>query len=239
MGKISNALVLPAISRLRFALRRLIHWRRAVNGSVSWSWPEQQYNRIALVNYLVSQKPQCCYLEIGCFNDDLFHAVYAANKIGVDPVKGGTIRATSDVFFARCQDQFDVVFIDGLHTYEQVRRDVLNSIRCMRAGGWIALHDMLPTNWTENYVPRVTADSWTGDVWKVAFELMLTEGLDFRIIDIDHGVGLCYVSDPNAVFTDQSAELSKQDFSYYLEYHKLLPVIDWGTAVSWIDSYRT
>jgi len=54
------------------------------------------------------------------------------NKIGVDPERGGNIRMTSDHFFKVNKSKFDVIFIVGLHTFEQARRDVLNSIKVLK-----------------------------------------------------------------------------------------------------------
>ncbi len=105
------------------------------------------FNRIALVNLLVSKKSDCAYLEIGCATNDLFNAVPALNKIGVDPQAGGTVRKTSDDFFLANETNFDVVFIDGLHTYDQVRKDVVNSIKFLNPGGWIRFTRYLPGNW--------------------------------------------------------------------------------------------
>ena len=45
-----------------------------------------------------------------------------------------------------------------------------------------------------------------GDGWKVAYELSKTEGVDFRIFHIDHGVGAMRLTDPDAVPVDLSGE---------------------------------
>lgn len=37
--------------------------------------------------------------------------------------------------------QIDLFFIDGAHSYEYVRSDTLNAVRCVRPGGVIAWHD--------------------------------------------------------------------------------------------------
>lgn len=53
-------------------------------------------------------------------------------------------RATSDMAFPHIQDMgslFNFVFIDGLHTYEQVKRDLSNYSQLIRIGGVIACHD--------------------------------------------------------------------------------------------------
>jgi len=38
-------------------------------------------------------------------------------------------------------------------------------------------------------VPRLQS-IWTGEVWKVAIELAKTEGIEFYVINADHGVGI-------------------------------------------------
>ena len=40
--------------------------------------------------------------------------------------------------------KFDVIFIDGLHEYEQCQRDCLNSMKFLNDGGIILFHDFLP-----------------------------------------------------------------------------------------------
>ena len=172
--------------------RRLLRQRfasEAETRKVDVDWKATPYSRIALVNRLAWARPESRYLEIGCDDDLLFHSVPLDKKIGVDPIKGGTHRMTSDDFFAANTDRYDIIFIDGLHTYEQVRHDVINAMGALAPGGWIALHDMVPRTWEEEHVPRVSG-AWTGDVWKVAIELSRSPGIEFHIVMIDHGVGL-------------------------------------------------
>ena len=44
----------------------------------------------------------------------------------LDPAEGGTHRMTSDQFLAITKKKFNVVFIDGLHEYEQCQKDCIN-----------------------------------------------------------------------------------------------------------------
>ena len=103
--------------------------------SFDWNWKDIRYNRIALVNLLCASKLGGNYLEIGCQCNICFDAVPMMNKIGVDPQSGGTHREYSDDFFVSNTTYFDVIFIDGLHVYDQVRRDVVNSINFLKPGG--------------------------------------------------------------------------------------------------------
>jgi hypothetical protein len=201
-----------------------------------WDWWATNYNRVAVVNLLLSKFTNPAYLEIGCASNALFNSVPALNKVGVDPVSGGTERKTSDEFFRQNKSKFDVVFIDGLHTYEQVRKDVINSIKCLKHNGWVAIHDMLPRDWTEQHIPVVTREVWSGDVWKVGFELSQTDGIDFKILKIDYGVGVFRMLKKDVVLKDLTHVLHDKQFSYYYDNIKALPIIDWESAQEWLRS---
>ena len=201
--------------------------------SFQWDWKKINYNRIALVNLLVSKKENPAYLEIGCFSNELFDSVPVTRKTGVDPAAGGTVRATSDAFFEKNTQSFDVVFIDGLHEYAQVQRDVMNAIRFLKHGGYVALHDMLPLTWKEHHVPRVSG-KWTGDVWKVAFELAQSRGIDFKIVKIDHGVGVFRLSETKPAVVNLVNELQSKEFDYLYNNIGRLPLIEWQDFVQWL-----
>lgn len=199
-------------------------------------WQAVPYNRLALVNLIAARRRGARYLEIGCEDNQLFFAVPLAEKVGVDPVKGGTHRMTSDAFFAQNDARFDLIFIDGLHTHEQVRRDVINAMGALSPGGWIVLHDLVPRSWDEEHVPRV-AGHWTGNVWKVALELARTPGICFRIVMIDHGVGLFRLEGPGPVaLADLRDDLATAGFARFLEEFPGLPKISWAEFVTWVDA---
>ena len=52
-----------------------------------------------IIQDTINRKNYKSYLEIGCFNNELFNYINCRKKVGVDPYSGGTIRETSDVFF--------------------------------------------------------------------------------------------------------------------------------------------
>jgi predicted O-methyltransferase YrrM len=50
---------------------------------------------------------------------------------------------TSDKYFEECQKEFDIIYIDGDHSYEQTKRDVDNAWKFTKKGGLIIGHDFL------------------------------------------------------------------------------------------------
>ena len=98
----------------------------------------------------------------------------------------GNYRGTSDEFFKQNKNNFDCIFIDGLHTYKQVKNDILNSIKFLNEDGVILVHDCLPANFYQQAVPRCKM-LWTGDVWKSIVELKP------KIISMHVFVGLIWV----------------------------------------------
>ena len=176
-------------------------------------------------------------MEIGCESNILFDSVFSNKKVGVDPAAGGTNRETSDEFFASNSEKFDVIFVDGLHEYEQVRRDAINALNSLNENGWIAFHDLLPRNWKEHHVPRLQR-AWTGDCWKLAIELAKSDDVDFQILNIDHGVGILCQKKKDAVVIDMRSELSEEEYGYFVDNLGVLPIVDWPEGVDWILSYH-
>lgn len=53
------------------------------------------------------------------------------------------IREKSDNFFSKNKDKFDVIYIDGYHKYDYVKRDFINSMTCLKKGGLLICDDFL------------------------------------------------------------------------------------------------
>jgi len=128
------------------------------------------------------------YLEVGTFTGRSLTKV-DCNFVAVDPEfrlkkplahpNAGQMhlfQQTSDDFFAsgfaaRNDIQFDFAFLDGLHHFEALLRDVMNAERLMAPGGVIVLHDCCP--YTVKMTEREQGDgAWTGDVWKTLLILL-------------------------------------------------------------------
>ena len=145
--------------------------------------------RMELINRIIAINGYTRYLEIGCHNDVCFNSIQVAHKVGVDPASGGTLRMTSDEFFAQNKEKFDIIFIDGLHVYEQVRKDILNGLNVLNDNGTIIMHDCLPTSCLAQYTFPVI-EAWNGDVWKALVEARTYPNIDSATCLIDHGVGV-------------------------------------------------
>jgi predicted O-methyltransferase YrrM len=119
----------------------------------------------------------------------------------VDPsplVKLDQVReCTSDDFFASLPDRqsFDLIFIDGLHTAEQVERDIVNSLRHLSRDGMICLHDINPPTEESQRVPKVSTP-WKGTVWRafVGFRQKYPRIESYTLAKVDTGLGIILAS---------------------------------------------
>jgi len=177
-------------------LETLGKWRREYSPRrIDLQWPAHP-TRVDFLQSIVRCRRVEDYLEIGCFQDECFSQIPVARKVGVDPRSGGTVRATSDEFFAGNTARFDLVFIDGLHLAEQVVRDVRNALQVLRPNGVIVLHDCLPLDALAQYRRR-SSRVWNGDVWKALVEIRTWPQVDAAVCLIDHGLGIV-VPRPNS-----------------------------------------
>jgi len=134
------------------------------------------------------------YLEIGVETGVTFINSHFENKVGVDPDPkcdhSNIIKKTSDEYFASLDVKEeeviykkDIIFIDGMHQAEYVLKDLNNSIRFLNENGNIIINDILPLTYDEQrkipikhyYEKGILkyGESWTGDVWKVFYHILL------------------------------------------------------------------
>jgi hypothetical protein len=206
--------------------------------------------RTDLLNFLAEKYQLKRYLEIGLQNaSQNFDKVKCEYKFSVDPdpkAKATQCR-TSDDFFRYTQDHisinpegtfqpFDLIFIDGLHTAEQVKKDFENSLKIISPKGFIVLHDCNPEKEEHTIVPRPTKTGhWNGDVYKFAVDLTQETGV--YTVAIDNGMTI-YVNpkrweDDYELDHDIPNTFSKDmTWDYFNENRKeLLNLISWDEFI--------
>jgi len=143
------------------------------------------------LNKIASRLSECStYLEIGVQEGKTFEAVDVNFKWAVDPNPLFNVHAMppgcrlseipSDQFFLELSEsvRFDLVFIDGLHHWEQAYRDLVNSLAHGRPGMAVLIDDTVPVD--EFSAERSQAEAitkrrqsgspsriWNGDVYKI------------------------------------------------------------------------
>lgn len=146
------------------------------------------------LNSLAEINSAKCYLEIGVREGATLKKVNVVSKYGVDPLfrfdkqsffdkpdeRVELFEVASDQFFAELSPdvKFDLVFVDGLHQFEQVLRDILNAFRHCHAKSILVVDDTIPTSIaaaTRNLsdlgkIMEATCENsknWMGDVYKI------------------------------------------------------------------------
>jgi len=176
-------------------------------------------SRFEIIQKIIDKKKYENYLEIGCDQDSNFSKIKIKNKIGVDPLSGGNLKMKSDDFFIQNKIIFDCIFVDGLHTYEQVREDILNSIKFLDPNGVIIVHDCLPLKIWNQIVPRIYGH-WNGDVWKAIVEARTMKDIDTYTCKADHGLGIIFKRPNRNLLSLKIDNFKKLKFKDYYTNHK-------------------
>jgi len=149
------------------------------------------------------------YLEVGVFEGKTLRQLEASEKIGIDPefafdraVMEVDPRCTlhevsSDEYFGRIATssaQFEVIFLDGLHTFEQTLRDFINALAHLAPGGVIVVDDVTPISHLAatpdpkrfqhlRQMLQVKSGAWMGDVFRLVYFLeTFFQQITFRTI---------------------------------------------------------
>ena len=178
------------LSKFKKIFNRIYHQLFVENfdKKLNFEFP-RDYSRLDMINYFIKKNNYKSYLEIGCDKNQIFSQIDLNKKIGVDPYSGGNVRKSSDDFFKENAEKFDLIFIDGLHVYEQVKRDIVNSINFLNKEGVILVHDCLPDTIGKQAVPRYKMQ-WNGDVWKAIVDLRQRDDLEIHTCFVDQGIGI-------------------------------------------------
>jgi hypothetical protein len=180
--------------------------------------------RTEIINGFIYKNNYKSYLEIGVNTPSQPGYNWVGVKIdikhGVDPNVDTTYRMTSDDFFEKhITQKYDIIFIDGLHIFEQVYRDIINSLNNLNEGGIIVVHDCNPV--TEITQRRVRAsDAWHGDVWKAIVKLRIENSdLDICTVNTDEGCGIIKKGKQDLLFVNDNVNV--YDYSFLEENRKM------------------
>lgn len=182
-----------------------------------------------MLNRIITAKGYTSYLEIGLGSGRSFDAVKAVKKIGIDPVlpatkTGQTYRVTSDEFFQRNQITFDCIFIDGLHHYRQVVRDIEHALDSLSPHGLIMVHDCNPPSKAAQQVPRNGERLWTGDVWRAWVKFRRNPKIHQVCVAEDYGCGMITHGEQEPLVVHADAMLYEE---LDQDRQRLLNLINW------------
>ena len=135
------------------------------------------------------------YLELGIAKAHCFKAVskYAHKSYAVDidpdcllniPASINDVARyamSSDDFFKHNSTMFDLVFIDGLHQFAQVKKDFINAWKWLSLGGLIIMHDTYPPS------NAYKAGEYCGDVYLI-IDYLRTIGVEFVTLPVFYGL---------------------------------------------------
>ena len=188
-------------------------------------------SRIEVVQKIIDLKEYKSYLEIGTFNDELFSKIVCKKKIGVDPYSGGNIRMSSDSFFLQNKESFDCIFIDGLHHYNQVLKDIDNSLKILNSSGLILIHDCLPKSLDAQAVPRTEVE-WNGDVWKAFVSKRVKNVLDSYTCYADHGIGVILKRENRNLLNLEINDFKKMKYKdFFSNYNKYMNIVEFSDLI--------
>lgn len=180
--------------------------------------------RTQIINTFIKNNNYTSYLEIGVntpAQPGYSHtSIDIQTKHGVDPNVDTTFKMTSDDFFQNhIQQKYDIVFVDGLHIFEQAYRDIMNSLEHLNEGGMIVVHDCNPTR--EITQRRERASSiWHGDVWKAILKLRLENpNISIYTINADEGCSIITKGSQELMRT-QKTEYEMYSFDFFKQNKK-------------------
>jgi len=157
-------------------------------------------SRAEVINHIIGELGAKNYLEIGVntpnqpgYSRDL---VRAEVRHGVDPnpnTAADFVMTSDEYFAAHCQTLYDVIFIDGLHQFEQAYKDILNSFDNLSENGVVIVHDTRPVSPSTATRCHGHANKWHGDVWRAIVLLRLSHPqYNLMTVDTDEGVTLIW-----------------------------------------------
>lgn len=182
-------------------------------------------NKADLINYLIKQRNYKRYLEIGMHGQQHnFAHIQCCDKIHLASGSTPHFDESYNFFFNYSNEKFDLIFIDGIHTEDQVLKDINNAFKSLKEGGTILLHDCMPPDaWHQRGVEEFhQGENWNGTVWKAVLRIFNQTKYKCTLIDTDWGCGI--------IDTAMSQSPLFRD---------LPPDLDYEVHYKWLLGYKT
>jgi hypothetical protein len=201
------------------------------------------------------------YLEVGVFAGVTFNNFDIADKDAVDLKFRFDTRAvttpntrffemTSDDFFLHHQKgkKYDLIFLDGLHTFEQTFRDFCASQSAAHDGTVWLIDDIFPLDIYSAHPDQKTAmkfrratgserKAWHGDVYKIVYAINdFFPNISFRSIKTGGNHQLVAWQAPRDDFKPRFNNLEQISRLTYYDIHDNLEVYRFGTEEEVLDA---
>ena len=132
------------------------------------------------------------------------------------------------------KENFDCIFIDGLHHYNQVLKDIDNSLKILNSNGLILIHDCLPKTLDAQAVPRTDVE-WNGDVWKAFVSKRVKNVLDTYTCYADHGIGVILKRQNRNLLNLQMNNFKKLRYNdFFLNHKKYMNIVEFSDLIKFI-----
>lgn len=206
------------------------------------------------------------YLEVGVQRGRTFDRVEAADKVAVDPdflfdhvaaeranPRAAYHQVTSDEYFGSiigADELFDVIFLDGLHTFEQTLRDLTNALAHLQPDGVIVIDDVQPPTYLASISDResfltvkewlgVQRKAWMGDVYKLVWFIdTFFQDLTYRTIGDNHGQAVIWRERRPAVTQRSVAEIAALSFEQFVLEQDVLRLADFAEILEEFKAWR-
>lgn len=155
-------------------------------------------SRTYIINKLIADNNLRRYLEVGVSNPySNYLSIRCDSKTSVDPCvqceyfSSDAInefkafidhQVTSDDFFAINTQTFDIIFIDGDHSYAQSLKDLNNALRTVAVNGFVVLHDAMPLDYDSTQYSNFEKKlPYNGEVWKTVISAIRQGSTNLKI----------------------------------------------------------
>ena len=165
--------------------------------------PYETFQHVTFLEFMASWIKPERYLELGCRSGTSLIPIskYCKSVIGVDmnppsynvPPNAKIEVCATDSYFENTDDtiEYDMVFIDADHSYEQSLKDFMNVKDRVIEDGFVFMHDTYP------YDIWMTSEDWSGTTWKAAKWIKNNLGNEWEVLTLPFNPGVTILKKMN------------------------------------------